>query len=179
MRTRVWRITMFSVVIFAIGCVGCAKQPSAGSAGAPSPGRYSDGSAVYVDTASQIVRGPVRPSLRDFVSVPDLKDIHFAFDKADISPQAAQILDASAEWLKARPSHLVLVEGHTDERGTDEYNMALGDRRANASMNYLISRGVAASRFTVISYGEERGVCRDHAERCWSQNRRAHFAVKG
>jgi peptidoglycan-associated lipoprotein len=177
MRTRVWRITMFSMVIFALGCVGCARRPTSGPAVA-APGRFSDGSSVFVDTVSQVVRGPSRPSPREFVAVPDLKDIHFAFDKADISPQAAQILDASAEWLKARPAHLVLVEGHTDERGTDEYNMALGDRRAHASMNYLISRGISANRFTVLSYGEERGVCREHQERCWSQNRRAHFGVK-
>ena len=73
---------------------------------------------------------------------------------------------------------MLLVEGHADERGTNEYNLALGDRRAKATMTYLLGQGVAASRINVISYGEERPVCTAHAEQCWAQNRRAHFLVK-
>jgi peptidoglycan-associated lipoprotein len=73
---------------------------------------------------------------------------------------------------------MVLIEGHCDERGTNEYNTALGDRRAKATMNYLVSRGVAASRITLISYGEERPVCAQHDGDCWAKNRRAHFMVK-
>ena len=72
----------------------------------------------------------------------------------------------------------MLIEGHADERGTVEYNLALGERRAKAAMNYLVAQGVQASRFTVISYGEERPFCTEHNEACWSKNRRAHFLVK-
>ena len=73
---------------------------------------------------------------------------------------------------------LVLIEGHCDERGTNEYNISLGERRAKATMNYLISQGVAQSRVSIISYGEERPVCTDHNEACWAKNRHAHFLVK-
>lgn len=80
--------------------------------------------------------------------------------------------------MKANAGHLVLIEGHADERGTNEYNLALGERRAKAAMNYLVAQGVPAARFTLISYGEERPVCRERTEQCWAQNRRAHFLVK-
>ena len=107
-----------------------------------------------------------------------LKRIHFAFDKAVIRPADAKILDASAAWLKANPNQLVLIEGHCDERGTSEYNLALGDRRAKAASNYLVSQGIAADRITVISYGKERPLCNEKTETCWSQNRRDEFLTK-
>jgi peptidoglycan-associated lipoprotein len=109
--------------------------------------------------------------------MPDLKDIHFDFDRADIGPEAARILEVNASWLKANPRSLVLIEGHADPRGTNEYNLALGERRARASRNYLVSLGVAARRISVISYGEERPACMQATDDCWAQNRRAHFAV--
>ena len=89
-----------------------------------------------------------------------------------------KILDANATWLKTNSNMLVLVEGHCDERGTNEYNLALGERRAKAAMNYLVSQGVQASRITIISYGEERPACTEKTEACWAKNRRAHFLVK-
>src|SRR5262249_60989625 len=103
---------------------------------------------------------------------------HFAFDKSDIAPADAKILDASAKWLTANPTQLLLSEGHTDERGTDAYNLALGDRRAKAAMNYLVAQGVQGDRITIVSFGEERPLCREHNEACWSQNRRDMFLVK-
>jgi peptidoglycan-associated lipoprotein len=119
-----------------------------------------------------------RPSPREFMAVADLKDIHFDFDKYDIRSGDAKILDANASWLKSNATQLVLIEGHCDERGTNEYNLALGERRAKSTMNYLVSQGVQASRITIISYGEERPTCADKNEACWSKNRRAHFLVK-
>jgi peptidoglycan-associated lipoprotein len=119
-----------------------------------------------------------RPEVKEFVAVPELKDIFFDFDKYDIRPTDARVLDANAAWLKSNATHLVLIEGHCDERGTNEYNLALGERRAKATMNYLVSQGVQASRITIISYGEERPVCKEHNEACWAKNRRAHFLVK-
>ena len=109
---------------------------------------------------------------------PNLNDIHFDFDKYDIRPGDAKILDANAAWLKSNSGNLVLIEGHCDERGTNEYNLALGERRAKSTMNYLVSQGVQASRITIISYGEERPTCTQHNEECWSKNRRAQFLVK-
>jgi len=122
--------------------------------------------------------GPARPSVAEFAARAELEDIHFDFDRYDIRPGDARLLDASAAWLRANPASLVLIEGHCDERGTDAYNMALGDRRAKATMDYLVSRGIQAERITTLSYGEERPVCRQHTEACWAKNRRAHFLVK-
>jgi peptidoglycan-associated lipoprotein len=112
------------------------------------------------------------------VAVHGLEDIYFGFDSYDIASDAARILDANARWMKANPRSLVLIEGHTDERGTNEYNLALGERRAKAAMTYLIGQGVPAGRFTVISYGEEWPACREKNDACWARNRRAHFLTK-
>jgi peptidoglycan-associated lipoprotein len=109
---------------------------------------------------------------------PALKEINFDFDKSAIRPGDARILDASAEYLRANGDQLVLIEGHCDERGTVDYNLALGERRAKAAMNYLVSRGIAADRFTLISYGKERPVCTDKTEACWARNRRDRFLTK-
>ena len=119
---------------------------------------------------------PPRPS--EFIDNPNLKDIHFDFDKYDIRPDAARILDANATWLKANQRNLVLIEGHCDERGTAEYNLALGERRAKSTMNYLVGQGVQANRITVISYGKERPICTEKTEQCWAMNRRAHHLTK-
>jgi len=107
-----------------------------------------------------------------------LKPVHFDFDKSDIRTGDAEILQASASWLNEHRGHLVLIEGHCDQRGTNEYNLALGERRARAAMNFLVAHGVAAGRFTLVSYGEERPLCSDESEACWARNRRAMFLTK-
>ena len=107
-----------------------------------------------------------------------MRDIFFDFDKYAIRPDAAATLQANIDWLKTNASALVLIEGHCDERGTNAYNLALGDRRARAARDYLVARGVAAERITMISYGEERPVCIARTEACWARNRRAHFLAK-
>ena len=124
------------------------------------------------------MHGAARPNPKDFTAKTDLRDIRFEFDSYEIRAEDAQVLDQNADLLKANPSWLVLVEGHADQRGTTDYNLALSERRAKASMHYLVSRGVRANRISVISYGKERPICKDASEDCWSQNRRAHFAVK-
>jgi peptidoglycan-associated lipoprotein len=121
---------------------------------------------------------PARSSAAEFVAMPEVADIHFDFDKYEIRPADAKILDANAAWLKGHADRAVLIEGHCDERGTNEHNMALGDRRAKAAMSYLVSRGIQAGRISTVSYGEERPLCTAHTEACWAQNRRAHFLVK-
>jgi peptidoglycan-associated lipoprotein len=108
----------------------------------------------------------------------DLHDVYFEFDKYDIRPEDAKILDANAKWLNANTAYVFLIEGHCDERGTDEYNLALGEKRAKATLNYLVSQGVPANRGTIISYGKERPTCPEHSEGCWAKNRRAHFVAK-
>jgi peptidoglycan-associated lipoprotein len=107
-----------------------------------------------------------------------LKTIHFDFDKSDIRKGDAEILEGNAKWLNANPNQLVLVAGHCDSRGTNEYNLALGERRARAAMNFLVGQGISASRITIVSYGEERPLCTDETESCWAQNRRDQFFAK-
>jgi peptidoglycan-associated lipoprotein len=121
---------------------------------------------------------PPPPAPKEFQPNDNVKPIYFDFDKAVIRPGDAKILDASATWLKSNGTQLLLIEGHADERGTNEYNLALGDRRAKAAMNYLVAQGISADRMTIVSYGEERPVCTEHTEACWAKNRRDQFMVK-
>jgi peptidoglycan-associated lipoprotein len=106
-----------------------------------------------------------------------LKDIHFDFDKYDIRDQDKPILRKIADWLLSRKDVKLIIEGHCDERGTNEYNLGLGDKRATATKDYLVSLGVPENRLQTVSYGEERPICTEHNESCWQQNRRAHFVV--
>lgn len=109
-----------------------------------------------------------------------LGDVYFDFDRYELKDAARERLRKNADFLKSNPEFLVTLEGHCDERGTNDYNLALGDRRANAAKEYMISLGVSASRFQrVVSYGEERPVCFASNEACWAQNRRAAFVVTG
>jgi peptidoglycan-associated lipoprotein len=105
------------------------------------------------------------------------EDIHFDFDKYDIRPDAKPILQSISDWLIKNKSVMLLIEGHCDERGTNEYNLALGDRRAKATKDYLIALGIPSGRIQIISYGEEKPLCTEKTEECWQENRRAHFVI--
>ena len=107
-----------------------------------------------------------------------LKNIYFEFDKYDLSSEARTILKANADWLRANPGASVEIEGHCDERGTTEYNLALGAKRARAAMDYLVTLGVGPDRIKTISYGEETPVCQDKSEDCYQKNRRDRFVDK-
>ncbi len=198
MGTRRWSGLVTSLLILAVVVAGCAKRPATTTASVPAPtgaagsapattsggsmpASQMQASETPATTPSTTPTAPIagaRPATKEFVSVPELKDVFFDFDKYDIRPNDAKTLDANASWLKSNGNMLVLIEGHCDERGTNEYNLALGERRAKATMNYLVSQGVQASLITIISYGEERPVCSEKNETCWAQNRRSHFLVK-
>ncbi len=105
------------------------------------------------------------------------EDIYFEFDKSTLSPAAQDNLLRKAEWLRENPAATVTIEGHCDERGTNEYNLALGDRRAESAKAFLIDLGIDPSRLTTISYGEERPVDPRNAEEAWAKNRRDHFVA--
>ncbi len=120
----------------------------------------------------------VRPVPADFVAIPEVKAVRFDFDRALIRSDDAKVLDANVEYLKNNVDTLVLIEGHADERGTAEYNLALGERRARAARDYLVSQGIAADRISLVSFGEERPECSEHVETCWVRNRRAEFLIK-
>ncbi len=106
------------------------------------------------------------------------EDVQFEFDSAKLSMEAQDILRRKAEWLKKNPRAKIIIEGHCDERGTNEYNLALGDRRAFSSKSFLVDLGIANSRLTTVSYGEERPLDPRADEDAWAKNRRAHFVIK-
>jgi len=107
-----------------------------------------------------------------------LKDIYFDFDKYDLSSDARGILKFHAQWLKENGGVQIEIEGHCDDRGTDEYNLALGAKRAQTAKDYLVTLGVTAGRIATISYGKELPVCREQTEECWQRNRHDRFVVK-
>ncbi len=107
-----------------------------------------------------------------------LKDAFFDYDKSSIRPDAKLNLDENAKWLKANPKAALTIEGHCDERGTREYNLGLGQRRAKAAKDYLVSAGIDAKRIKIISYGKERPFASGHDESAWKWNRRAHFVLQ-
>jgi len=159
------RVMMLGVAaLFFVGS-GCAMHPDTTSVSALGAG------GAYDDSMSS------RPNVGDYKATPELADVHFDFDRYEIRPEAARVLDASAKWLKAN-NKAILIEGHCDARGTSEYNVVLGERRAKATMTYLMSRGVDARRMAVVSYGEDRPVCSQSNEACWAKNRRTHFLAK-
>ncbi len=106
------------------------------------------------------------------------ENIYFQFDKSTLLPQAKATLRQKAKWLMAHSSVSVIIEGHCDERGTGEYNMALGDRRARSAKSYLVNLGVGSHRMTTISYGEEKPIAFGHNEGSWAKNRRAQFVIE-
>jgi peptidoglycan-associated lipoprotein len=107
-----------------------------------------------------------------------LRDAFFAYDSFSITEEGRQALASDAEWVKSNPNVQLKIEGHCDERGTSAYNLVLGEKRAKAVRNYLVELGVTPSHLSVISYGKERPFCTEHAESCYSQNRRGHLVVK-
>ena len=115
--------------------------------------------------------------LQSFHATDDLKDIHFNFDQYDLDSNSKKVLEQNATYLKSNPDMRVEIQGHCDERGTNNYNIALGERRAHSTKKYLVAQGVNSHQVNIISYGEEKPFCSDSNENCWHQNRRAHFMV--
>jgi peptidoglycan-associated lipoprotein len=112
---------------------------------------------------------------REFES--KVRDIYFDYDSFNIRSDAVPVLQANADFLRARPQANIVIEGHCDERGSAEYNLGLGDRRANSVKEYLVSLGIDGNRIRTISYGKERPQCSEQTEDCWQRNRRGHFVL--
>jgi peptidoglycan-associated lipoprotein len=160
------------VLVSMVALMGCpSKKPAA--TGALGAGSSMSGSDL----------GGSRGSLDEFgrsglgSSGGPLADVQYDYDSFDLNESARMTLRSNAEWLKANMGARVEIEGHCDERGTVEYNLALGAKRAKSARDYLVTLGVSADRLSTISYGEELPLCREMTESCYAQNRRAHFVV--
>lgn len=117
----------------------------------------------------------IQPSVKELQS--RIQDIYFDYDQYEIQDDAKQILKELAHILAKNSKIKVIIEGHCDERGTNEYNLGLGDKRANAAKEYLLSLGIPSDRSNTISYGEEKPICTEQTEACWAKNRRVHFVL--
>jgi peptidoglycan-associated lipoprotein len=172
-------LTRISAPVAAPAGAGAAPATAApGSGGTPATGTSRTTASAPTGTAVAAGGPATRPKPGEYVESAALADIHFDFDRYEVREADRSILDRHAAWLKERADTLILVEGHCDERGTPEYNLSLGERRAKTTADYLVSRGIATSRITIISYGEQRPPCREDSDACRAASRRAHFLVK-
>ncbi len=186
-------VTLAVVLLFSFSVVGCAKKPAE-----PGPGEQMTQTRALEETPdaeakvegytppAEEVSPPEEPKARvqqparemAAFDVSDLVDVFFDFDQSDLTSEGRDKLANNARLLKAASGVKIVIEGLCDERGTNEYNLGLGERRAYAVKNYLVSLGVSASRIKTISYGEEKPFAAGHNEAAWKQNRRAHFGLQ-
>jgi peptidoglycan-associated lipoprotein len=175
-------LSLVLVLLLALVASGCAKQAAQQQ---PETTPSQEAPPVVSTMPSQEVTGFRDQSVSESAAatttfgseqtIPQLQRIFFEYDQFTLSDQARSILTGNAAYLRANPSQRIVIEGHTDERGSDEYNLALGERRARAALNYLVSLGIGAERLSILSYGEERPMVSGSDESAWSQNRRAEF----
>ena len=178
---------VIGVIVSLMLMVGCAKKAvkeeplATGRAGEQAwgkPAEGAEGTGIDEKSLQASLERKKYPGIEgEFLESSLLKDINFGFDRYDLTPTAREILSQNAELLLRHSRIKVQIEGHCDERGTIEYNLALGERRANSTRQYLVSLGVSPNRISTISYGEEMPLDPGHNEDAWSQNRRAHFII--
>lgn len=162
-------LSILAVLVLVAGCTSKAKDANDG---------MNDGSmAPQVEAPMETMQGPQPGTQQDLVvNVGDR--VFFGYDRYDLTPEARMTIERQAQWLNTYPNVNVLVEGHCDERGTREYNIALGEKRATAVRNYLVANGVSPMRLQVISYGKERPAVLGSDETSWAQNRRGALVVQ-
>ncbi len=164
------------VVAVMLAVTGCSSKKK------PAPG-MGPGTPGFGEEGLGGKGGPGGSSLEQFqkgtlgAGGGPLSDIHFDYDDFTIRPQDSEILRSNAHWLQSNAGTRVQVEGHCDERGSEEYNIALGAKRAQAAKEYLSTLGISSDRISTISYGKELPICNEHDDSCWAQNRRDHFVV--
>lgn len=185
-KSSAFRGVLFIILCLAVAAVlGCGKKPvvkqdTGIAVTEPSKEKAAGAEAEKGEAAIQeeLLKGKEKQekerALREAAS---FADIYFAFDQYDLTGPSREILKQHSDWLLSNSAFDLLVEGHCDERGTAEYNLALGERRASAAKDYLVSLGVDPRRITTISYGEELPADTGHDEAAWTKNRRAHFVV--
>jgi peptidoglycan-associated lipoprotein len=169
-------LVVLAALVMVVALIACDSGPSApvGQAGQGQPAQAGQGQPAGSPPASNLppreVAATAEPS--------ELRNIHFDFDQVKIRSSEGGLLRDNTRWLKSHADMMVLIGGHADQRGSDEYNTKLGERRANAVRSYLIAQGVEADRITTATYGERSPVCREQTEDCWAKNRRAELQVK-
>jgi peptidoglycan-associated lipoprotein len=176
-------------VVFSLGAAACAKKPPAVTPAAPPPAAAAPTAPPSPPAPPAPAPAPAAPraltedevfagkTLEQLNAERPLGDVYFDLDESTVRDDARGPLQKNAEWLKRWSSTRITVEGHADERGSSEYNLALGDRRGNAVKTYLVSLGVPADRVSVASKGKESPFCTESNEGCWQQNRRGHFVI--
>ncbi|MBE0605594.1 MAG: peptidoglycan-associated lipoprotein Pal [Deltaproteobacteria bacterium] len=182
-----WKWAVLALSIAALMSVGCAKKQTVKSEGDQTPPAASAPAPVVEapmkEPPPMAVAPAMPPAEAPGVAVTEEKvsqfdDIRFDFDKSELKEDSRKTSGVVADYLKSHPQAKMLIEGHCDERGTAEYNMALGERRATAVMTYLVSLGVPKSALSTVSFGKEKPLDPGHNEAAWGKNRRAHFVLK-
>jgi peptidoglycan-associated lipoprotein len=175
-------------LVFSLGLAACGKKP-APAAPAPAPPPAAPATPPAPPPPSPPPPAPTPPAalseeeifarktLEELNAERPLGNVFFDLDAATVRDDARPLLQKNAEWLKRWASTRITVEGHCDERGSSEYNLALGDRRGNAVKDYLVSLGVVGDRISVVTKGKESPFCNESTEACWQQNRRGHFVI--
>jgi len=180
-KIRIWK-TLPVLILALVFFVSCSKQVAVrttGPAGGSTQGSSDSNNSDQKDLASSedITEGGTGMA-SDSMMMINLEDVYFEFDRSTLTREAQEILTQKALWLESNSTVKVVIEGHCDDRGTSEYNLALGDRRAASTKVFLIDLGVSPSRLMTISYGEERPLITGQSENAWAKNRRAHFEVE-
>lgn len=177
MNLKPYVLTILSILLFTIGC--SKNAPDIPPPTEAPPVAVEDTSQPVDDTPKPVVEEAPEPEDLPDVDISKIRmeDVYFDFDKSDLRSDALDVLAGHVEVLKANVDIKVLIEGHCDERGTEEYNQALGERRANRVREYYISSGISANRLRTISYGELRPKAEGSNEAAWALNRRAHFVL--
>ena len=176
----IWLIIVLSLVVFITGCAKKGVEqveeitPPETEATTEAPGME-----MGMPGTEEGVSAGAGAMMEDEIATFQARDIYFDFDKFSLSPEARKVLAEKASFLNAHPEIKIKVEGHCDERGTREYNLALGERRAKSAQDYLIFLGINPARTSTISYGEEMPLDPASNEEAWTKNRRAHFTILG
>lgn len=195
MMTYAQKRTLIAVAAVSLLAAACAKKkvaaapppppapaatPAAASKPAPPPVRTATTQRpATINPAPRYPNASTRARIDQLLA--KIEDAYFDYDKASLRPDALKALQADStelrEILKDYPDYKVTIEGHCDERGSAEYNLALGDKRAEAAKDYLVQVGIPSAQFNVLSYGKERPICQEHDEACWQRNRRIHIVA--
>ena len=186
MRKKVWiglvMVMVIPVLMLTVSCAKKSVQTETGTTTQPT----DDEALIQAKQAGEPeepgkpLEGAEEAAQREMMAARNLflnEDIYFEFDSSVLLPMAEEVLKEKAQWLRSNPGISVIIEGHCDERGTNEYNLALGDRRAESAKAYLVNLGISESRLTSISFGEERPVDPGNNEAAWAKNRRSHFEI--